>query len=93
MIPTFVIFLTACVDVWDTGKLDELPRIRSTGWVKDIYPRLCNSNFRLNDGMGGAITAITLLLEFEDTTAGPHSPDRLILVMYNPTRYLKILID
>jgi len=61
--------------------------------VTGIHPRLCNTNFRLDDGMGGAVTAITLFLEFEGTTPGSHPTDNLILVMYNPTRYLKIPID
>jgi len=85
----------ACVDIWDTGNPDALilPTVGNTGWVKGIYPRFCNSNFRLDDGIGGAFTAIKLFIRFENTTPGSHPPDRLVLVMYNPTRYLKIPID
>jgi len=61
--------------------------------MEGIQPRLCNTNFLADDGFGNATTEISLFINFEGTNSGPHPPDRLVLVMYNPTRYLKIPID
>jgi len=91
--------LRFCVDVWDTGNPNVLPSgIQYTGtggWVPGIPPSLCTENFLADNGLGTntAITGISLFIQFQDTTAGPHPPDRLILVMHNPMRYLKIPID
>jgi len=89
--------LTACVDVWDTGNPGEIPKgFRAWGgWKKGFPPRLCNAGFLIDNGQGTntAVTAATLAIDFVGTQAGPHPPDRLILVMHNPTRYLKIPID
>jgi len=94
--------LTACVDVWDTGNPGAVPKGFQawSGWVEGFPPRLCNAGFLVDNGQGTntAVTAITLAIDFVGTTsntpASPNNPpDNLILVMYNPTRYLKIPID
>jgi len=89
--------LTACVDLWDTGNPGEIPKgFRPWGgWKKGFPPRLCNAGFLIDNGQGTntAVAAVTLAIDFVGTQAGPHPPDRLILVMHNPTRHLKISFD
>jgi len=88
--------LTACVDVWDTANPEKFPNINPYvgSWMKGSHPMLCNSNFLADDGSGTtAITGIRLAIDFVSSNPGSNPPDRLILVMHNPTRYLKIPID
>jgi len=98
--------LKACVNVWDTGNPGEIPVdatpydpmnpktvIRpSGGWESGGFHMVCNPFF-LDDFNGNPRASITLLIAVRNITAGTHPPDNLVLVMHNPTRYLKIPID
>jgi len=98
--------LKACVNVWDTGYPGEIPVdsagydsmnpktviCPSSGWESGGFHMVCNPFF-LDDFNGAPRTSITLLIGVRGVKAGRNPPDNLILVMHNPTRYLKIPID
>jgi len=98
--------LKACVNVWDTGYPEQIP-VDSTpydpmdpktvirpsgGWEPGGFHMVCNPFF-LDDFNGNPRASITLLIAVRNVKAGAHQPDNLILVMHNPTRYLRIPID
>jgi len=93
--------LKACVNVWDTGnpsgkpfEISGLKRGFSTtgGWEPGGFGTVCNANFLLNNN-GTATTRLPLLFDLYRDAPGPNPPHYLVLVMYNPMRYLKIPID
>jgi len=93
--------LKACVNVWDTGNPSGKPfetsgmkRGFSTtgGWEPGGFGTVCNANFLL-DNNGTVATRLPLLFDLYRDTPGPNPPHYLVLVMHNPTRYLKIPID
>jgi len=101
--------LKACVNVWDTGYPGEIPVdsapydpmnpetvktvIRpSGGWESGGFHMVCNPFF-LDDFNSNPRAEITLLISVRNTDPGDNQPNNLVLVMHNPTRYLKIPID
>jgi len=93
------------VNVWDTGNPEQIPVdatdttmtvIRpANGWKPGGFHMVCNPFFLAADLQvpPQPHTTLSLLIDFAGSTAGAHPPDHLILVMHNPTRYLKIPID
>jgi len=98
--------LKACVNVWDTGynedigvnstpydPMDPKTVIRpSGGWEPGGFHMVCNPFF-LDEFNGNPRASITLLIGVRSIDPGDNPPDNLVLVMHNPTRYLKIPID
>jgi len=97
--------LTICVNVWDTGNPEQIPVdatdttktvIRpANGWKPGGFHMVCNSDFLTADSQTppNPQVRLPLLISVRNSSGGTHPPDNLILVMHNPTRYLKIPID
>jgi len=97
--------LKACVNVWDTGNPGEIPVdatdttktvIRpANGWKPGGFHMVCNSDFLTEDAQTppNPQVSLPLLISVRNSPHSDQRPNNLILVMYNPTRYLKIPID